>query len=156
MGISSSVISGKDHRYNDESYINQLILMNNGGPASPLADGWLTYGAPVANGLLYRDSIEIDELKHPIEFTSMRIVPGTGGAGKMRGAPTAETAFRAKEHYVTVIYPRDGEKHPPKGVLGGHDGVCAEGWHVSANGHETRLANVVNIEISQRRGAAHA
>ena len=147
MGISTSVISGRDHRYNDEPYINQLILMNNGGPASTLADGWLTYGAPVANGLLYRDSIEIDELKHPIEFTTMRIVSGTGGAGRMRGAPTCETAFRAKEHNVTVIYPRDGEKHPAKGVVGGHDGMCAEGWHLSANGHETRLSNVVNIEI---------
>jgi N-methylhydantoinase B len=147
MGGSSSVISGKDHRYNDEPYVNQLILTNNGGPASPLADGWVTYGLPVVSGLMYRDSIEIDELKHPIEFTYMRLVPGSGGAGKTRGAPGSETAFRPKEHPVTVIYPRDGEKYPAKGVQGGHDGLCGEGWHISANGAQTRLANVAHVEI---------
>jgi N-methylhydantoinase B len=147
MGGSSSVISGKDHRYNDEPYVNQLILTNNGGPASPSADGWLTYGLPVVSGLMYRDSIEIDELKHPIEFTHMRLVPGSGGAGMLRGAPGSETAFRAKQHTVTVIYPRDGEHYPAKGVRGGQDGVCGEGWHIGANGQATRLANVVQVEV---------
>ncbi len=149
LGGSSAVISGKDHRYNDEAYVNQLILTNNGGPASPFADGWVTYGLPVVSGLMYRDSVEIDELKHPIEFTVMRLLPGSGGAGKRRGAPACETAFRAKEHAVTVIYPRDGETHPAKGVLGGHDGLCGEGWVVGANGHETRLPNVVHVEIKK-------
>lgn len=149
LGGSSAVISGKDHRYNDESYVNQLILTTNGGPASPLADGWVTYGLPVASGLMYRDSIEIDELKHPIEFTVMRLVPGTGGAGKLRGAPACETAFRPKEHTVTVIYPRDGEKYPARGVVGGHDGVCGEGWHIGANGQATQLPNVVHLDIKK-------
>lgn len=54
MGGSSADISGKDHRYNNESYVNQLILTTNGGPGSPLADGWVTYGLPVVSGLMYR------------------------------------------------------------------------------------------------------
>jgi N-methylhydantoinase B len=149
MGGSSAVISGKDHRYNNEAYVNQLILTTNGGPASPLADGWVTYGQPVCSGLMYRDSIEIDELKHPIEFTFMRLVAGSGGAGRLRGAPACETAFRPKQHTVTVIYPRDGEKYPAKGVVGGHDGLCGEGWHVGANGQATRLGNVVHVDIKK-------
>ena len=69
--------------------------------------------------------------------------------GLVSGAPACETAFRAKEHAVTVIYPRDGEKHPAKGVLGGHDGRCGESWIVGANGHETRLSNVTHVEVKK-------
>ena len=79
MGAGMAVISGSDHR-TDDAYVNQLFLTNSGGPASPTADGWLTYGLPVAAGLMYRDSVEIDELKHPMEVRYLRMVPGTGGA----------------------------------------------------------------------------
>jgi hypothetical protein len=42
-----------------------MMLSTNGGPASPTADGWVNYAIPVIAGLMYRDSVEIDELKHP-------------------------------------------------------------------------------------------
>jgi N-methylhydantoinase B len=152
LGVASAVVSGKDHRHNDEPYVNQLILTNNGGPASARADGWVTYGLPVVGGLMYRDSVEIDELKHPMEFKHMRLVAGTGGAGKFRGCPGLDIAIAPKEHAMTVIYPCDGQHFPAKGVRGGQDGELAAGWHVSANGLETKLANVVNIDI--RKGEA--
>jgi len=44
----------------------QMILGSNGGPASPVCDGWLSYGVPVVAGLMYRDSVEINELKYPM------------------------------------------------------------------------------------------
>jgi len=119
------------------------------GTASAKADGWVTYGLPVVGGLMYRDSIEIDELKHPMEFKYMRLIPGSGGAGRFRGAPGCDIAFGPKEHPITVIYPCDGQHFPPKGVRGGTDGTCAEGWHVSANGHETKLPNVTQIDIKK-------
>jgi N-methylhydantoinase B len=149
MGVAFAVVSGKDHRYDDSPYVNQLIIANNGGPASARADGWLTYGLPVVGGLMYRDSVEIDELKHPMEFKHMRLVAGSGGAGRFRGAPGCDIAFGPKEHPITVIYPCDGQHFGAKGVRGGAGGTCAEGWHISANGLETKLPNVTQIEIKK-------
>ena len=149
MGVAFSVISGSDHRMGDAPYINQLIIANNGGPASPWADGWPNYGLPVDSGVVFRDSVEIDELKHPIEFRHLRLVPGSGGAGRFRGAPGGDIAFAPKEHPVTVIYPCDGQHVPPRGVRGGQDGQTAGGWRISANGHAEKLDNVVHIDIAK-------
>ncbi len=55
MGAGCAVVSGKDHRVDNAAYVNQLFLANAGGPGSPNADGWVTYGLPVAAGLMYRD-----------------------------------------------------------------------------------------------------
>jgi N-methylhydantoinase B len=64
---------------------------------------------------MYRDSIEVDELKHPIEFKYVRIVPGSAGAGKFRGSFAIETAYGPKEHLVDAIWPCDGTHYPPRG-----------------------------------------
>ena len=149
MGVAFSVISGRDHRFGDAPYINQLIIANNGGPASPQADGWPNYGLPVDSGVVFRDSVEIDELKHPIEFRHLRLIAGSGGAGRFRGAPGGDVAFGPKEHTVTVIYPCDGQHVPPKGVRGGCDGQTAAGWHISANGLAQQLDNIVRIDIAK-------
>ena len=66
MGAPMAVISGRDHRHNNEPYINQIFIGKNGGPGGPSADGWVTYVLPNAGGVTYRDSIELDELKHPL------------------------------------------------------------------------------------------
>ncbi|MEM7540611.1 MAG: hydantoinase B/oxoprolinase family protein, partial [Pseudomonadota bacterium] len=68
MGAGAGVISGKDWRYDDSPYINQEWVIANGGPGTPTTDGWLNYGLPVAAGLIYRSSIEVEESKHPIQF----------------------------------------------------------------------------------------
>lgn len=146
MNAADAVVSGYDERYGGP-FVNQLILSVNGGPASATADGWVTYGLPVASGLMYRDSVEIDELKMPLELQYVRLVPGTAGAGKHRGVPSCEIAYGPREHPVTVIYPCDGQFQPPKGVLGGQDGQPAGGWHIGGNGDETKLPNSVVLEI---------
>ncbi|WP_321794662.1 hypothetical protein [Caballeronia sp. J97] len=43
-GIGMAVVSGTDPRFDDAPFVNQLHLCTNGGPASPYADGWVTYG----------------------------------------------------------------------------------------------------------------
>jgi N-methylhydantoinase B len=149
MGAGLSVVSGKDHRSNDEPYINQIFIAEAGGPGSPSADGWPNYGLPVVAGLMYRDSIEIDELKHPLEFRYVKIVPGSAGAGKFRGSVAVETAFGPKELPVDALWPCDGTHYPPKGVRGGADGVTARHWKVTANGDEEELPNVVITSIKK-------
>src|SRR5260370_8033167 len=98
---------------------------------------------------MYRGSDEMDEMKHAMEFKEMRLVPGPGGAGRFRGAAGCDISFGPKEHPITVIYPCDGQHFAAKGVRGGDNGTCAEGWHVSANGLETKLPNVTQIEIKK-------
>ena len=61
MGISYGVISGKDERYDNEDYVNQIFLGSTGGPGGPVADGWQTYYLPGAASLMYHDSTEVDE-----------------------------------------------------------------------------------------------
>ncbi|WP_299941912.1 hydantoinase B/oxoprolinase family protein [uncultured Nitratireductor sp.] len=147
MGAGIAVVSGKDERSEDGTYVNMLIMAGAGGPGAPSADGWPTYGLPVIGGLMYRDSIEIDELKHPIRFRFLRIVPGTAGAGRYRGAPATELAYGPTTDPMQAIWPCDGTYNPSKGVRGGLDGTCARHFHVSKDGEETELPNVVDLQV---------
>lgn len=120
-GIGMAVVSGADPRHGGAPFVNQLHLCTNGGPASPREDGWVTYGIPVVAGLMYRDSVEIDELKHPIQIRRLALMPGSGGAGRFRGAPGSVIEFGIKSAAMTVIYPGDGQEYPPRGVHGASD-----------------------------------
>ena len=62
-------------------------------------DGWVTYGNAVTNGLMFRDSVEIDELKYPIRVREIRIRQDSEGAGRRRGAPGAIVAVRAEARH---------------------------------------------------------
>ena len=147
MGAGFAVVSGNDFRRDGEPYINQLMTAVNGGPASPQSDGWVTYGIPVVSGLMYRDSIELDEIKHPMHFESMRIIAGTGGAGHFRGGPAAEVVYGPRKDPMTVVIPSDCQVNPARGVRGGENGMPAKQWKISANGDETSLPNVVQFEL---------
>jgi N-methylhydantoinase B len=127
MGAGISVISGLDARHGDHAYVNQLIIGNNGGPASPDCDGWVTYGIPVVAGLMYRDSVEISELSYPIHYRELRLSRDTMGAGRNRG-----------------------QQHAPRGVRGGGDGNTGRIDLIDEQGRETRMPNVGQIEL--RRG----
>ena len=64
-----------------------------GGAGAPSADGWLTILGIGAAGFLFRDSVEIDEMKYPIVVHEQRIVPDSEGAGRFRGSPGARVVF---------------------------------------------------------------
>lgn len=149
VGVGYAVLSGKDHRYEDEAFVNQLVVSTAGGPASPKADGWVTYGLPVVSGLMYRDSLEIDELKMPIIYKHMRLQAGTGGAGKYRGGPSCDLAYGPTNYDVTAIYQADGQFYAPKGVQGGGDGILSGGWHIKADGSEERLPNSTQVLLKK-------
>lgn len=147
MGAGWAVVSGRDFRRDGEVYINQLFVGGNGGPASPTADGWLTYGIPVAAGLIYRDSVELVEVKHPLHMKSVRIHSGTCAPGKFRGAPGAELIYGPKKDAMTVAIPCDGQLFPPKGVNGGHDSPGARTFKVARDGSEERLPGVAQVTL---------
>ncbi len=147
MGASISVISGVDARRENGAYVNQIILGSNGGPASPAADGWLTYGVPVVAGLMYRDSVEINELKYPMLVRALWVDPGGGGAGRNRGAPGLAIEYGPRFEPMTVVFAADGQQSPARGVCGGQDGSVGRNWHVSSDGSERRLGNVGQVQV---------
>lgn len=120
---SMSVVSGLDPREHGGPFVNQLILAVTGGAGGPAADGWLTILGIGAAGFLYRDSVEIDEMKYPIVVHEQRIVPDSEGAGRHRGSPGARVEFGPIDGAtLDVIYLSDGTYNASVGVRGGRAG----------------------------------
>ena len=147
IGAPNGVVSGRDWRRGDAPYINQLFLGTNGGPGTPSADGWVTYLLPCTSGLIYRDSIELDEIKHPLDIRYQRLVPDSGGAGRFRGAPGSVVMYGTKVNRMTVVVPSDGQHNPPRGVRGGHAGAAARTYKLYKDGRREQLPNVCQIEL---------
>lgn len=150
MGAGISVISGTDARHDDHPYVNQLIIGNNGGPGTPDCDGWTTYGIPVVAGLMYRDSVEIDELAYPIRFREIRLTQDLMGHGRYRGAPGVHITYGPSHDPMTVVFAADGQVNPAKGVRGGTDGNAGRMEVIDMEGHATLAPSVGQIEL--RRG----
>jgi N-methylhydantoinase B len=132
---SMSVISGNDPRQGNEPFVNQLILAVTGGAGAPRADGWLTILGIGAAGFLFRDSVEIDEMKYPIVVHEQRIVPDSEGAGRFRGSPGARVVFGPIEDCaLDVVYLSDGTYNASVGVRGGMPGACASQRRLAVDG----------------------
>lgn len=139
LPASVSVISGHDPRHGGAPFINQLILAWTGGPGGPHEDGWLTMGGPGDGGALLRDSVEIDELKHPLVVWDQRLVPDTEGAGRRRGAPSAYGEFGPIDTSMDAFFLSDGTINPPQGVQGGLPGGRASQFLRRTDGELVRL-----------------
>jgi len=152
LGAGMAVISGKDMGRGGQPYVNRLMLSTNGGPASAEADGWVNYAIPVIAGLMYRDSVEVDELKHPIRVESLQLVTDSAGAGRRRGAPAQQIEYGPTEAPMTAVISCDGQHAQPRGVIGGLPGTAGETWLIQDDTQPERLPNVaqVTIEPGQR------
>jgi N-methylhydantoinase B len=144
---AGAVISGTDPR-TGKPFINQLQLAVTGGPGGPATDGWLTAYSAGANGMLYKDSVEIDEVKHPIRILEQRILPDTAGDGRLRGAPAALVRVEAVGTPVEFMTNSDGTVNAAHGVRGGYDGSPAEQWVEQANGNFRRVGAFDREQIS--------
>lgn len=148
MGPATGVISGRDGRRAGRPFINQLILGANGGPASPVEDGWISYGLPGPAGLLYRDSIEIDEQKYPVRFHEVRLAHGSEGAGRLRGAPGVRVTFGPTEQDMEVGFLSDGSLDGPRGVHGGQDGAPREAWVETGDGRRREVPPIGSVTLT--------
>jgi N-methylhydantoinase B/oxoprolinase/acetone carboxylase alpha subunit len=146
-GPGFGVISGVDSRRGDADYINQVYFASSGGPAGPVEDGWLFYGIPVCGGLMYRDSVEVDEQKYPILIDEVRLKPDSEGAGRFRGAPGSRVTFGPTDRPMTVAYVIDGHYDPPRGVLGGGDAEPHDVVKLLAGGAEEAVPKVGAIDL---------
>jgi N-methylhydantoinase B len=147
VGMGYAVVSGNDFRRGGQPYINQLFASLNGGPGGPKADGWASYAGPQSPGSSYRDSVELDEIKHPILVKSLHMVPGSGGAGRMRGAPASQITFGTRRDVMTAIVASDCNHYPSRGVRGGEDGARAASFKIDSKGREERLPNAFRVEL---------
>ncbi|MDH3688271.1 MAG: hydantoinase B/oxoprolinase family protein [Gammaproteobacteria bacterium] len=116
---AAGVISGKDLRHGGAPFCNEIILGGGAGPGNPFTDGWLTMLTMGNAGMPYLDSIEVDEIHHPIRITERRIIPDSEGAGKFRGGPSTRIEFGPVDSTLEVGYVSDGTVNPAKGARGG-------------------------------------
>ncbi|MBS1881427.1 MAG: hydantoinase B/oxoprolinase family protein [Actinobacteria bacterium] len=135
LGVGFAVFSGT---YDDgEPYVSEFVIGNNGGPASPHCDGWITYAMPDCSKTIYIDSVEMLERTYPLRFRSLRLLADSGGAGRLRGGPASEVVYGPTSQPLRAFYLADFALNPPQGVLGGLPGTAASATVVDADGGET-------------------
>ena len=144
----SAVVSGPEFRHGGRPFINQVALNVTGGPAGPHADGWVTFGIPGGAGVVYRESIELIELTHPILIECQRLQPGTGGAGRRRGSPSAEVIYGPRQDTITLVIASDSQVHPAQGVRGGSDGQPASHYRIRANGDAEKKPALTQFDLA--------
>lgn len=138
MGVGYAVFSGTYPQSNDP-YVSEFVIGNNGGPASPHCDGWITYAMPDCSKTIYIDSVEMLERTYPLHFRSLRLLADSGGAGRFRGGPASEVIYGPRATPMRVFYMADYARHPAKGVRGGLPGTAASAHEVAADGSERQV-----------------
>lgn len=116
---SCGVLSGT---HEGRPFVNEVYLGCTGGAGAPYADGWLTILHIGNAGMCYQDSIEVDELRHPVFVEARKLIANTEGAGKHRGALAAFSEFSPVDCEMTVAYVADGNINAAAGVRGGLSG----------------------------------
>jgi N-methylhydantoinase B len=138
MGVGFAVFSGT-YPGSGEPYVSEFVIGNNGGPASPHCDGWITYAMPDCSKTIYIDSVEMLERTYPLQFRSLRLLADSGGAGRMRGGPASEVIYGPRSTPMRVFYMADYARHPANGVRGGLPGTAASAHEVAADGSERQV-----------------
>lgn len=148
IGPGFAVISGVDNRRGQAAdFINQIFIGSQGGPANTDVDGWLTYGNSVTNGLMFRDSIEVDEQKYPIRIEELRVRTDSEGAGRRRGAPGTVVTYGPKDAEMSAFYVTDGMVNPPRGARGGGDAAPSVPYVISVDGTERAAPPIGNVTL---------
>ncbi|MES0069913.1 hydantoinase B/oxoprolinase family protein [Mesorhizobium sp. M0074] len=129
------VISGRDPYNNDEPFINQVHIGISGGAGTPVTDGFLTMIHAGNAGMCHIDSVEVDELHHPIIVHDRHILDDTEGAGTFRGAPSVYSEYGPwGGNSLTVLYTADGTITPAAGARGGGAGGVSRAAMRKADG----------------------
>lgn len=122
---NAAVISGRDPRAGGAPFVNQIFLAFTGGAGGPVQDAWLTLAHVGNAGMVFKDSIEVDEIHHPIRIHEIRLIPDTEGAGRFRGSPSVYVEYGPVDCELEVLYGSDGCVTPPLGARGGGPGSLA-------------------------------
>jgi N-methylhydantoinase B len=143
---SAGVISGRDPR-NGHAFVNEVILAAGGGPGTPVEDGWLSLFCMGNAGMPFYDSVEIDEMLHPMMIETRKLVVDSEGAGARRGAPGIMTAFRPIDCDFELGFCSDGTINPSLGTCGGGDARPARQYLESDTGEIVELGTSEHVYV---------
>jgi len=144
---AASVISGNDPR-TGKDYVNQVFLGKTCGAASSSADAWQTISHVGNGGMCFMDSVELDELRHPIYVHSRGFVEDTEGAGHYCGSRAAFAIFGPQNCSMDIVYNSDGNINAPKGVRGGASGASAYQHKIDKNGKNVSVPNCGRVTLN--------
>ena len=146
---AAGVASGKDWRRGGEPYINQMFLMGGGGPASSETDGMHYLFVPVGAGLLYRDSVEIDEQRFPILVKKMQLMEDSMGHGRRRGGQGTEVIMGPRKDPIRILHACNGLESAPIGVRGGTGSKLGENALIDGDGKEHPYPAVMICDLEE-------
>jgi N-methylhydantoinase B len=142
---STGVISGV---HDGKPFVNEVYLGCTGGAGTAWTDGWLTILHAGNAGMCYQDSIEIDELRHPVFVHARKLIPDSEGAGRFRGALGAYSEFAPVDCAMTVAYVADGNINAALGTRGGGTGAPSAQFRRKADGSLEPLAACAEARIA--------
>ena len=143
---AAGVVSGLDPR-TGHYFVNEVILASAGGGGTPMQDGWLSLFSMGNAGMPFYDSVEVDEMLHPICVDRRHILTDSEGAGRHRGAPGIMTVFRPVDCEMELGFCSDGTVNPAKGVCGGQDAEPARQWLLASDGAVTPLSTSEQVRV---------
>ncbi|MEK9661424.1 MAG: hydantoinase B/oxoprolinase family protein [Alphaproteobacteria bacterium] len=132
---AAGVISGRDPR-TGHPFVTQSFLGRTCGAGAPQADAWQTICHVGNAGMCFLDSVELDELRHPLYVAARGFLPDTEGAGRFCGARVGFAQYGPQDCEMEVVYNSDGNINGPQGVRGGHDGTRSRQFVQGGNGDE--------------------
>ena len=148
QAAGGSVISGTDPT-SGKPFVNQLYLAASGGPGTPFdTDGWINSYTVGGVGMLYKDSVEVDETIHPIRVVAERLIPDSEGPGTRRGAAATFTEFGPVGCSMEVVNGGDGSRIPAHGVRGGGAGTRMQMWRRRRDGSLEELDTFHRITLA--------
>ncbi|QIB35577.1 hydantoinase B/oxoprolinase family protein [Ancylobacter pratisalsi] len=143
---AAGVISGHDPR-NGHAFVNEVILAAGGGPGTPVEDGWLSLFCMGNAGMPFYDSVEIDEMLHPMMIETRKILTDSEGAGAHRGAPGIVTVFRPIDCDFELGFCSDGTVNPSLGTQGGGNARPARQYLESDSGEITEMTTSEHVHV---------
>jgi N-methylhydantoinase B len=143
---SGAAISGTDPRRGHRPYVGLVFLGISAGAGGPWADGWIGAEANTA-GMMYTDSVELDELHYPLRVWINRVVVDTAGPGRRRGAPSLHVEYEPVAAPLTAIWITDGTTHSAAGVRGGGSGACARQYRRTRSGELEALPAAGEVRL---------
>ena len=87
-------------------------------------------------------------MTHPILIERQRLRPGSGGAGRRCGSPSAEVVYGPRRDLITLVIASDSQVHPAAGVRGGEPGQPASHERVRADGKAERKPALTQFDLA--------
>ena len=145
---AAGVVSGVDPR-TKRPFVNQVFLGRTCGAGAPSADAWQTIGHVGNAGMCYLDSVELDELRHPLYVHARGLLADTEGAGRHCGARVGFAVYGPRDCELEVVYNSDGNTNGPQGVRGGLDGARSRQHKLDRNGKEIEIPQFGRIVLEE-------